>query len=87
MRMNITSTQQVRRIHTIELDEIKLKELLRNAGVPIPGIGVEISVAIPGGGDWSNTDLPITGKTKVTISWVTIDEVTGQSHVEVGESR
>ena len=42
--------------------------ILRLFDLPV-GKGVKVYVPIPGGGDYSNMDLPLTLETPLTITW------------------
>lgn len=67
--------------HTVELDAQDLLECLApKLNIP-PEIlhRVKLYVEIPGGGDWSNTDLSISSESPLKISWVTVEEDTEAS--------
>lgn len=58
----------------LQLDKSKLLWLLRHAGVSIPtsspvDLDIKVSVRVPGGGDWSNTDLDIEGDVTIDVRW------------------
>lgn len=55
-----TTTKRTTTIQEVEhrLSRDDIITLLRNAGYTIPD-GTTIFVRVPGGGDWSNTDLDI----------------------------
>jgi len=54
---------------TMSLDGAEICELLRRAGHSVPLHGVEVTVRVPGGGDWSNAKLEIGADTLVSVSW------------------
>lgn len=71
--MNINSVVQrtvvtTERRHEIIIDQIEIRELLRRAGYNIPA-KARIYFTVPGGGDWSNTDVDITHDYPVTVEW------------------
>lgn len=66
----VTTKRTTRVTHELQLDKMKLIELLRPAldfgNTPISDIS--ITVRVPGGGDWSNTSLDL-GDHPVEIVW------------------
>lgn len=60
---------ETKRTCTLNLSEKALCDLLRAQGIDIPH-DAEVSVYVPGGGDWSHTDLDICEDTPVKITWV-----------------
>lgn len=71
--MNINSVVQrtvvtTERRHEIIMDNTEIRELLRRAGYQIPA-KARIYFTVPGGGDWSNTDVDITRDYPVTVEW------------------
>lgn len=66
----VTRTAQ----HSMEIDAAAMRNLLNAAGVEIPeDTEVRIYFAVPGGGDWSNTNIDIDAKHPVYVEW-TIEE-------------
>jgi hypothetical protein len=69
-----TTTTTTRR-HRVEIDNTDLIQLLTNlttanlADVSIPPDGARIYISIPGGGDWSSTDLDIDKDNPIVIEW------------------
>lgn len=63
---------------SIELNAADIAELLRKAGVEIPASavtsGMRVYFAVPGGGNWSNTDVDIDDKNPVRVEWQTTEE-------------
>lgn len=56
--------------HSVTLTATRIVELLRKDGVEIPdSLSLQVTVRVPGGGDWSNTNLDITSETPVTVEW------------------
>ena len=77
--IGVSVSKKVRKIVT-EASEINLTaedicQLLRHAGYSLPSDIKSISVqfTVPGGGDWSNTDVPITASHPVHVSWSKIE--------------
>lgn len=73
-----TATRTTRR-HTVSLHGEDIVELLRqelkSQGVKrLPTGKVEVHVSIPGGGDWSNTNLTIDDACPVVVNWEEIEE-------------
>jgi hypothetical protein len=60
---------RVRKEHRVELTGKHLRDLLRASGLDIPTDAVVI-VHVPGGGDWSNTDLEVSPGTPIVVRWV-----------------
>ncbi len=72
-----TSTITTRQ-HTVRLSDDDLVELLRQElkaqGVKfLPEGKIEVFVSVPGGGDYSSTDLEIDEGTPLTIRWMSKD--------------
>lgn len=73
-----TTRTSIRRTHTIILTGDTLIALLR--GKPhevvsaIPPLDAEVTVMVPGGGDWSNATLDIDGDTPIQITWTDVEE-------------
>lgn len=56
--------------HRIALTDGDIRELLAKQGFDIPS-SATITVYVPGGGDWSNTELDIGTSHPVCIDWTT----------------
>lgn len=69
IKRNITTTER----HEITLTGKDVLHLLRATGLRIPDKAI-MEFAVPGGGDWSNTDIAVDGDNPLTISWQTIKE-------------
>lgn len=58
---------------SMELSAADILELLRRAGHDVPASaassGLRIYFAVPGGGDWSNTDIDIDEKHPLYVEW------------------
>lgn len=65
----VTRRVTTRQTHRVELDQDMLRSLLDSAGVRVPIRGAKFFVAVPGGADWSNTDLDIDSENPVVIEW------------------
>lgn len=70
MQIKTAVSTTVTETRAIELDEKKVRELLIASGIDIP-IEAEVSVwfSIPGGGDWSNTNIDVTNHFPINVSW------------------
>lgn len=56
--------------HELELNRDDMLELLRKAGHEIPEhAALQVYFAVPGGGDWSNTDVDIDSKNPIRVQW------------------
>lgn len=75
MKKNVSTRSVTTHTHMLRLDKEELLSALNAAGYQIPH-GCEITVRVPGGGDWSNTSLDISGNSPVTITWQTVEEKT-----------
>ncbi len=64
--VSLSGTTVVTKTHTITLNREVIIDLLRKEGIEV-GASVEIFVSVPGGGDWSNTDLDISHSRPVTV--------------------
>lgn len=74
--MNINSVVQrtvvtTERRHEIVIDNVEIRELLRRTGYNIPATA-RIYFMVPGGGDWSNTDVDISSDHPVTVEWTEV---------------
>ena len=70
--MELKEQAHVTRVRTLELDDAAIRWLLAHQGYEVPESS-SIRVSIPGGGDWSNMDLDITGGTPVKVSWKEVE--------------
>jgi len=59
--------------HELELTNEELIVILQNAGYEV-GQHSKVFVTVPGGGDWSNMDLAISGRTPLRLTWKTVQE-------------
>jgi len=57
----------------VELGFTQIRRLLEREGVQLPA-GAKITVTVPGGGDWSNTELDIDDRTPVVVSWTEVTQ-------------
>lgn len=51
----------------LKVDRSRLLSALRAAGLAIPEHGVNVTVSVPSGGDWSSCELDIEGNTMITV--------------------
>lgn len=56
---------------TMCFTEVEICEALRKAGHKIPLEGAHVTVRVPAGGDWSDTDLQIGSDVPLSIAWTT----------------
>lgn len=68
---NVTTTRVEK--FDLQLDTKLLHQLLRNAGVDVPA-NARVYFAVPGGGDWSNTDIDIDAGHPIYVSWEKVEE-------------
>lgn len=76
-----TTRTSIQRTHTITitLTNTTLLALLR--GKPhdivsvIPPLNAEVTVLVPGGDDWTNTELDIDEETPIQITWTEVEEL------------
>ncbi len=66
--VSVSGTTVVTKTHTITLNREVIIDLLRKEGIEV-GASVEIFVSVPGGGDWSNTDLDISASCPLIVRW------------------
>lgn len=59
--------------HRLEMNRIDIRHALTSAGYEIPH-DASIYVHVPGGGDWSNSDLHIDKACPVVVTWETTRE-------------
>lgn len=61
---------------SFEMNRGDIAAALRALGVALPKDPVEVRIyfAVPGGGDWSNTDIDIDDKNPVRVEWQTTEE-------------
>jgi len=55
-----------------EINRMQLILMLRSQGHPVPD-DADIYVRIPGGGDWSNTNLDIDADSNLFVTWKTTE--------------
>jgi hypothetical protein len=53
----------------LEIDHESLLALLRAAGYSVPE-GADVVFHVPGGGDWSNVDVPVSKDDPVFVRWL-----------------
>jgi hypothetical protein len=58
----------IRRLCRIELDRKLLVRVLRHAKIVFPD-NAQIAIRVPGGGDWSHTDLDVGRESPLFIAW------------------
>lgn len=78
--MNIDSVVQrvtVTRQNSVRIDDRELREFLRARGMNLPA-NARIFFAVPGGGDWSNIDIDISGENPICVEWTTEEQQHGQ---------
>lgn len=72
MKKVVTTTRKIR----IEVEGHDLIRLLETTG-QIPKVsarnGVKVFVTVPGGGDWSGSDLDIERETRIQIEWEEVE--------------
>ena len=71
---NLSRTTRTETRVKLKMTGKELLELLRRDGQAIPKSGVDVSVRVPGGGDWSNTSLDIDDDTPIEITFTEITE-------------
>jgi hypothetical protein len=73
--MNVVEVTTVRteRRKSIKLGFTAIRQLLEGQGVTLPA-NVSITVQVPGGGDWSNTELDIDDRSPVVVAWTEVEE-------------
>lgn len=71
-RSEHTKTVVTRRTH-MEFERHDLLKALRALGYQIPD-DADMFVQVPGGGDWSNTNLDIERDTNLHVRWTTVEE-------------
>lgn len=54
--------------HAIKISGAQIIDLLRGGGFDVPD-NAAVTVAVPGGGDWSNTTLDLNCDSTVQIAW------------------
>lgn len=78
--MNINSVVQrvtVTRHNSLVIDEAEMREFLRTRGFNLPS-NARIYFSVPGGGDWSNTDVDISREHPIYVEWTTEELQHGQ---------
>ncbi len=59
----------------LEFDDKQIRRILFAAGFAVPEkCDLRIYVAVPGGGDWSNTDIEINREHPLCVEWTTTVE-------------
>jgi hypothetical protein len=64
----------VRRTFTLDLSREMLLKVLRESGYAGLPDDAQVFVEVPGGGDWSNTDLSIEQRTPIRVRWIEVSE-------------
>lgn len=54
--------------HKVSVSGDDIIDLLRKDGFDIK-LGASVTIHVPGGGDWSNTDLDVSLENKVEVRW------------------
>jgi len=70
MRKTLDQVVKTIRHHRVELAREDLLRLLAGDGVTVDR-AAQIFVQVPGGGDWSGTDLEVSDGRPVVITWTT----------------
>lgn len=68
----VTKTTDTSVVVELSIDDKAITKLLELAGHIIPK-NAYIYIEVPGGGDWSNTDLKICKHYPVRVRWVTVE--------------
>ena len=81
MHINSTIRTTTQRRHEITLDGEAIRALLSQGLVaqgldPLPHRGYAVTFTVPGGGDWSSTEIDITREHPITVSWTTTETET-----------
>ncbi len=72
--MSVKTKVKISKTFYLELEKIELISLLNSRGNKIP-LDAEINIHIPGGGDWSNTDISLGNEFKaINIIWTELKE-------------
>lgn len=53
----------------VKIGDAALRLVLNEYGYAVPS-SASITFRVPGGGDWSNTDVDVTTDNPITVSWV-----------------
>lgn len=75
--MQILKKTKVKDTITIMLDYKDIIEYLESKGVAV-AVGAEISVHVPSGADWSDTDLEIDNETKIKVEFTEETDISNQ---------
>jgi hypothetical protein len=67
--VKITTKTVITERHEIRLTDLDIRLLLLDRGITVPAGASNITVLVPGGGDWSNEELNIDQDCPVIISW------------------
>ena len=70
---NLSRTTRTERRVTLRMTAEELLSLLRRDGQAIPKSGVDVTVRVPGGGDWSNTDIDVDSENPIKITFTEIE--------------
>lgn len=68
-----TTLRTVKEEHELTLTNEELIVILQDKGYKIPQ-ACEVFVTVPGGGDWSNTDLSVDARNPLRVTWITYTE-------------
>jgi hypothetical protein len=71
-RITVTETRVAKTTHHLTLNRAEMINMLRAAGIAVPD-HVEIMVRVPGGANWSNTDLEIDAYHKIEVKWENVE--------------
>lgn len=63
-------TQTDRRV---ELGDVQIRQMLEAQGITVPR-DARITIGVPGGGNWSNTDLDVSASCPVVVSWTEVTQ-------------
>lgn len=72
--MKETINQRIERrvTKTVQIDDQDIRNFLSAKGIVVPP-DADVFVRVPGGGDYSNTNLEVTGGTPVQVTWQTTE--------------
>lgn len=68
--MKIDTITTIESTHTVKLRADEVIALLQKAGLKVSETAI-VTVHVPGGGDWSNTNLYINSETPIEVTWTT----------------
>jgi hypothetical protein len=74
-RPSVVSATTVRTETTrrVELGFTQIRLMLEAHGITLPA-GARITVQVPGGGDWSNTELEVDDRCPVVVAWTEVTQ-------------